>query len=74
LAIREIGFGEMAFEKLDYGKTGTQENGFREIGNRKNGLSGEKIRKKDIGRLDSEFWAVTNNLCQLTTVTPTYGM
>jgi len=48
LAIRKIGFGEIAFDKVDFWKTDIQENGFREIGIRKNGLSGKKNQEKQI--------------------------
>jgi len=46
-AIWEIGFREMVFEKLNFGKADIQVNrfwdiGIREIRIRKNGLSGEK--------------------------------
>ena len=46
MAIREIGFEEMAFEKLDFGKRDIQENGFWKIGIRKMDFRGKKMRKK----------------------------
>jgi len=64
LAIREIGFGDMAFEKLylekkalrkmDFGKLD-----FGKMELRKMYFRGEKFGKTDSGRLDTVFWAVT---------------
>jgi len=57
-----IGFGEMAFEKIDVQEKQSWENVFREIGSRKNEHLREKQGKMDFGRFDSGFWAVTQRL------------
>jgi len=64
LTIREIGFGERAFEKLDFGKTDIQKNGFRKMDFGKLDLRTMDFGKKEFGKTDfgrfiSGFWAVT---------------
>ena len=68
IAIRKSDFGKAVFEKLVFRKMDIREkqsrgNGFRDIGIRENGHSGGKIGKTDFGRFVSRFWAPIRHLC-----------